>query len=123
MNDPGFMNAFMQARFGHPDLDLFIPQYEYIFDMDETTRIVDHILHFERLQSDFQRLMDCYYGPDKKKEKTKKKKIRLVQQRMNPRQKGAILTGKDLSTESLRLINQIEARSFVEFGYSMRTTT
>ena len=106
-NDPDFLNEFIQTRYRRSDGDLFIPQYEYIFD-HQGNRIVDHILHFESLHDVFPKLMACY-GLN----------ITLPDEPVNRRQTGAKLKRNDLSPQSIALINEVEKISFELFGFAM----
>lgn len=107
VNDPSFLNHFIQAHYRRGAGDLFIPQYEYIFG-PRGSRIVDHVLHFESLHDEFPKLMECYAM-----------NLTLPNERVNKRQDGAALTVANLTAESIALINEVERISFEVFGYEM----
>ena len=110
INDANFLNYFIQANFRNGSKDLFIPQYEYIFDT-QGNQIVQHILRFESILEDFPRLMECY-GLN----------ISLPNEPVNQRQTDAGLSVANLTVGSIAVINEVERKSFEVFGYEMLTS-
>merc|ERR1711982_271742 len=85
----------------------FLPSSHYIFDKNGT-KIIDHVLHFETLDSDgkFDALMKKF-----------QLNIKLPEKSLNHRKGGDKLTINDLSKESIDFINYYE-NDFLSFGYN-----
>lgn len=88
------------------------PQHWYVYR--GTTVMIDHVLRYETLQTEFGELMDLYGIPTS-----------LNQTRINPghdahsSSKHKRLTVDDLDSTSLKLINQVYKQDFQLFGYPM----
>ncbi|KAL3900842.1 MAG: hypothetical protein SGARI_006163 [Bacillariaceae sp.] len=137
MNDPVFMNEWInkslaplelagRAIVGDPGLNdnnnatvvfaepayyvqlgHLIPQYDFVYDGHE--RVIEHVLHFERLHDEFPLLMK-EYGLDF---------IRLPEKGNGPgRMNHAKEIGvANLTLSNVRLIESVYARDFAAFGY------
>lgn len=79
-----------------------IPQTDYVFD-DEGKRLVENVIHFESFEQDFSTLMD-EYGID-------------ILFPHDMEESGGVLTYRDLSPETIELINQLYASDFAALGY------
>lgn len=104
------MNAFIQQRaktykhvgyHGH-----FFPQHLYVFDM-KGNQVIDHILRFENLDEDFDALMQLYNLD-----------IELPK-KLNARNSTDLLTVRDLTIETIYVINKVYMMDFVRFSYPM----
>jgi len=89
----------------------FINQMEYIYD-DDGTRLIKHIIHFENLSYEFDKLMTLYNLnltlPDKKSSG--------VNVSAGGHKKLSYL---DLDTKTIALINRYAAKDFVSLEYEM----
>ena len=86
----------------------YINQAEYVYDGDET--IVEHVLHYENLSTEFHALMKKYG----------------IEATLPPKQQGIYsevnesrLSYKELDPEAIALINDFAKADFEKFGYQM----
>lgn len=99
-------NAYYQEN-GH-----FIPQYDYIYS-DTQQRMVDYVIHYEMLATEFQSLMKMYNI----------KNMTLSQERgRSSEQVKKSLSVANLTVDNIRLIDSVYARDFVTFGYPTIST-
>lgn len=99
-------NAYYQQN-GH-----FIPQYDYIYS-DTQQRMVDYVIHYEMLATEFQSLMKMYNI----------KNMTLSQERgRSSEQVKKSLSVANLTVDNIRLIDSVYARDFVTFGYPTIST-
>ena len=82
----------------------FIPQSEYIYGYNNNK--VSEILRFENLETDFKKLCLKYNYPNIKLEKINKT--------------GKVVTINDLNSESIKTINKIYKKDFINFNYEMK---
>lgn len=82
----------------------FVPQVEYVYD-DDGSRIVKNVLRYEDLRTEFKQLMK-EYGYD-------------IQLPYSIQESKGSLTYKDLSPETIALINEYARADFYAFGYEM----
>lgn len=107
------MNEFIQLQaktyqhFGYQGH--FFPQHLYVFDT-EGNQVIDHILRFENLDEDFDALMKLYNLD-----------IELPK-KLNARNSTDLLTVKDLTMETIYVINKVYLMDFVRFSYPMNIT-
>jgi len=78
----------------------FIPQYDYVYE--GTKRIIDHVLHFESLDEEFESLMEMY-------------NMNVILPKRKERKK--VLSAKNISIENIRRIEYMYAQDFATFGY------
>lgn len=87
----------------------FVNQAEYVFDGG--VQVIDHVIHYENIQKEFNDLMEMYglnlKLPDKEKHG------------VNTREKKSTLTYLDLTPETIAVINRYAADDFKKFGYEM----
>ena len=127
LNDPERMNQFMQDVTSNPSGDLFIPQHHYVFDDGDDDgaitrrRIVTHVLEFDRLNEEFDALMECYSIMDARKghENETLAMPPANARAVNGRIKNAGLTRANLTEESIRAINEYFREDFELLGYPM----
>jgi hypothetical protein len=83
-----------------------LPQHLYVYD--NTTQMVDHVLHYERLAQEFHALMKEYQLD-----------IVLPEEKRNA---GGFhfLSSANLTKTSITLINRVYANDFSYFGYDFR---
>ena len=84
-------------------------QAEYVFDGG--VQVIDHVVHYENIQKDFDDLMEMY-GLDLRLPNKKKHGV-------NTREKKSTLTYLDLFPETIEVINRYAANDFHKFGYEM----
>ncbi len=84
----------------------FNPQVDYVYD-DEGKRLIDNVIHYEDLKSEFKALMREYGFSS------------LVQIPRGYRNEERQLTFMDLYPETIAIINQIAHEDFYAFGYEM----
>lgn len=104
--------ALSKSFLGHCNHDF--PQYDYVYDTSlagrsnqtQPKRLVRHVLKFENLATDFQKLMHRY-GLN----------VSLPEKKGNPSNRS--LGVEDLSEEVVEIINKIYAQDFEAFGYEM----
>lgn len=106
-DDPKVMNDYMQRRIPNESQQHWLPQHYYIYD-DNGKQIVDHVLKFENLDQEFAELMAQY-------------QLNVVLPPSHVNQSKKKLTVKDLTPETLEVINRFAARDFELFGYEMIT--
>lgn len=97
-----------------PSKKHYLNQVEYIYDTDRTSKLIKHILHFENLSTEFNKLME-EYNLDLRLSSNKRKNG------VNISRKGK-LTYRDLSDETIRRINKYAASDFEALGYAMVKT-
>jgi hypothetical protein len=87
-----------------------MPQHFFVYDANDGTQVIDHVLRYETLQEDFAKLMEQYQLP-----------IRLPKQaQKSPNEtEGRRLTVADLTPETIQLINDFATEDFRMFGYEM----
>lgn len=107
VNDPDVMNQILGVLLLQPVDDMFYPQHEYIYD-DEGNQIVNHILEFKTMKTEFDALMKCYSI-----------NMTLPTKRINPRLTTQTLKTHDLSNQSIALINTFMKKDFELLGYPM----
>jgi len=101
-----------EGRVGNPSyfisLGHWIPQRDFVYD-HTGRKVVDHVLKYETLHEDFAKLMDIYgmnislHSRDVRTGRSYEKKIGVA----------------ELQPDVLKLINEIYADDFEEFGYDM----
>lgn len=102
-NKEGFNNLLRQKIMKRQPMgDHYSEQYKYL---DTNPKIKIHILKYENLESDFNKLMDEYELP-----------LRLTKE-LNKNKKHFDIT--DLSNENIKLINHIYKKDFEKFNYPM----
>mmetsp|Transcript_389 Transcript_389/g.649 ORF Transcript_389/g.649 Transcript_389/m.649 type:complete len:358 (-) Transcript_389:136-1209(-) len=88
----------------------YVNQAEYVYDGDQL--VIQNVVHYENLSSEFQELMDKYG----------------IQTSLPPKHKGGVytdsenkkrLTFRDLDSESIKMINRYAKPDFEKFGYQM----
>lgn len=105
-----FFNLWLNDKFRlletykHLDDNHFLPQSEYIFD-EYGNQIVEHVLYFENLATEFDQLMDQYHLYTKLKHEN-------IGHRTD-------ITIDDISDENLEKINNYYQDDFINFGYIM----
>ena len=99
------MNAWIQNMIRNPNGIKYLPQHRYVFDGDR--KIVDYVIHFEKLVEEFNTLMMNFDLP-----------VRLGKERFNSRRPGTHLNVNNLSRSTCRLIENFAGRDFQAFGYS-----
>lgn len=104
-NNPDRMNAWIQNMIRNPNGIKYLPQHRYVFDGDR--KIVDYVIHFEKLVEEFNTLMMNFDLP-----------VRLGKERFNSRRPGTHLNVNNLSRSTCRLIENFAGRDFQAFGYS-----
>jgi len=116
-NIAGF-NQWIQNQVKRQEGILMTPQSLYIWDAtphkndNESRRqikMVDHVLHYESLSQDFQQLMQDYHL-----------NITLPQEKYNHNnhnKNNERLTRRDLTRETVALINEVYRDDFENFGY------
>ena len=105
-DDPQVMNAYLQERIPR-EIDVhYLPQHYYVYN--EGKRMVDHVLHFENLNSEFAELMH-YYELDIK-----------LHSSINSNTNRKRLTARDLTPKTLEVINRVAELDFKLFHYEMR---
>jgi Sulfotransferase family len=108
----------------------FIPQYDFVYDFvyDEQQgqrRVVDHVLHFESLTTEFPALMNGYYANDGGQggrrpvlpEIKDSAKLEALLECTKSRSLGIA----NLTLQNVRLIEFVYARDFAAFGYKSMT--
>lgn len=103
-DDPDVMNDYLQKRIPKEIEPHWLPQHYYIFDKGK--RMVDHVLHFEKLEMEFPELMKQY-----------NLHIVLPNKKHNSFKNSNKLTAEDLYPETLAIINHVAALDFELFGY------
>lgn len=88
----------------------FIPQYDFIFDA-YGNRMVDHVLHFENIEEEFDELMseNNYEDMDLSKKENQRK----------VRTKKSVLDVDDLDKSTVELINELYSEDFGIGNYRM----
>lgn len=91
----------------------FIPQYRFVHDERDGTKVVDHVIHFENLEREFSELMDQYQlnltlPPH---ETHKSGKGGLDRKSLDP--------GVMLTDDTVAVINEYYAKDFETFGFSL----
>ncbi len=105
-------NDWIQRALRHvnPSTGHFVPQFYYVYDHVDGTKVVDHVLTYENLHVDFANLMKQY-----------RLSVHLTPGK--PQQRDAALrrrfTVADLEPRSICLINRRYANDFKLFGYRM----
>lgn len=87
----------------------FMPQSLYVYD-ENGKRMVNHVLKFEEIQEEFPKLMR-QYGLDQK--------IVLPKEHTNSAHGSGRMTVKDLSRETIKVLNEAYEMDFKLFGYDM----
>lgn len=102
------MNGWMKRRLSPQAKKLVhrLPQHLYVFNM-EGSRVIDHVLRFEHLDSDFESLMERYgLGV-------------VLPQRVNIRNATtSVLTTANLTDDTIQMINEYYDADFALFNYS-----
>ena len=83
----------------------YLPQSLYIYDQ-EGNKVVDHVLQFERLDTEFEMLMKNYTL-----------NIKLPDRPVNARSTAVKLDTTHLSKRTVHFINEYYERDFSNFGY------
>jgi Sulfotransferase family len=99
----------------------FIPQYDYVYD-GEHRRVVDHVLHFEHLDVEFEQLMKAYNLSSVVHLSSLnlgelEQQGGCVTESVVPKSKLKKLGQYNLTHDTLRLIELVYARDFRTFGY------
>lgn len=117
-NNPNQLNSWIQ-RLIRRKSDIkdgrqyqFLLQYEYVFD-EHGNQIVDHVLKFENLISEFNALMEKYSLQPRLSE----------HERVYERDKSQKLTAKDFNAYTIRSINKYARKDFHMFGYTLINPT
>ncbi len=95
-------NKMYYSHDGH-----LISQYDYIYDKETSQRIVEHVLFFEDLNSDFSNLMADYNLP-----------LALPSNRVRPKSEQKLGVG-NLTIQNILLIEELYEEDFREFGYEV----
>ncbi len=95
-------NTMYYSHDGH-----LIPQYDFIYDKHNGHRIVEHVLFFERFDTDFSSLMAEYGLP-----------LKLPKTRIRPKSEKKLGIW-NLTIQNMLLIEDIYKDDFREFGYEM----
>jgi hypothetical protein len=90
-----------------------LPQHYYIFHHQTGARVVDHVLRYEFLDEDFQRLMKSYLIRIRLPKKSKSRFVKFFEHSTSR------LTVADLTDEALQVINTYYEQDFDIFGYGM----
>jgi hypothetical protein len=98
-------NAWLQKIIKRQDGIQLLPQHLYV--SNNTTQIVDHVLHFERLGQEFHALMNDYQLD-----------IVLPEEKYNAGGRHVLSTA-NLTKQSIALINRVYAKDFASFGYDV----
>jgi hypothetical protein len=111
-NEAAVMNQWVQelitrSRPSQP-VERFLPQSIYVYDKDDVTQIIDHVLFYETMQQEFPALMQ-QYGLN----------VTLLDHRANTPHGAKLLTKYNLTNETIVLINNYAKRDFEHFGYAM----
>ena len=124
-NSAGLMNRLISESLDAVELDIlyrgghYIPQYMFVYDVPTATstilnkrKIVQHVLHFENITSEFNELMNQYYEHDS---------VSLLNSKASKRKRHikASLTKFDIDVENRKRINQFYANDFKAFGFEM----
>ena len=104
------MNKWLQFKMKYkfdPFPVSFLPQHLYVYEGED--KVVDHVLHFENLEEEFNALMQKFNLDDK---------VQLAKVKVNPGQSGAArLTVDDLDDATKRMIDEYAGKDFDLFGY------
>lgn len=86
-----------------------IPQYDFVYqtDMGKPTKVVQHVLRFETLRTDFLDLMQAYELP-----------LQLPTTRVRPKTETK-LSVENITMENMLLIENLYQDDFREFGYDV----
>lgn len=107
-NDPDIMNRWIATNITMATVqyDHTLPQHYYVYDSNGT-KVVTHVLKYERLVEDFPKLMRKYGLGERLK--------------LPPKQPHAVgrLTKRNLTRKTIRLINLQAQQDFVKFGYKV----
>jgi hypothetical protein len=99
-------NAWIQDAVKRQNGIILLPQHLYVYD--NTTQMVDHVLHYERLAQEFHALMNEY-----------RLDIVLPEEKYNAGG-SHFLSSANLTKTSINLINRVYANDFAYFGYDFR---
>jgi len=86
-----------------------VNQIEYVFE--KGVQVIDHVIHYENIQEEFNNLMEIY-GLDLKLPNKESHGV-------NTRGKNSKLSHFDLFPETIAIINKYAADDFTMFGYEM----
>jgi len=107
-NNVTVMNVWMKKRLSPQAKKQVhrLPQHLYVYNL-EGSRVIDHVLRFEHLDSDFTSLMERYgLGV-------------ALPQRMNVRNATtSMLTTANLTDDTIQMINEHYGADFLLFNYS-----
>mmetsp|Transcript_30037 Transcript_30037/g.34907 ORF Transcript_30037/g.34907 Transcript_30037/m.34907 type:complete len:326 (+) Transcript_30037:49-1026(+) len=111
MNDGAIMNAWLQELLNTNKTHLahFLPQHHYVFDKDGS-RVIDHVLKQENLETEFASLMDEY-----------DLNITLPKTKFNSRSGSSSLSVKDLNKDTIVLINDVYSDDFARFNFTLKS--
>lgn len=125
-DNPKTLNLFVHQRLGHHqnatayksryygnDCHL-VPQSDYIYNQ-RGDRIIQHILRYEHLRGDFEKLAHCYGLPGDM----------IIPMKQKSRRKGLGdrgLSVSDLSDTAMKAIEKRYQKDFEVFGYKMLST-
>lgn len=100
----------------HEETDYFghlLPQHYYVFDFNTGERMVDHVLRYETLDDEFNMLMFLYGLNVKLPDKNVSQSSTFVVK------KSSRITMSDMSSDTIKLINDHFRLDFELFGYTM----
>ena len=105
-NDPANMNTWIETNLiERPKGIRYLQHSKYVYD-DDGTKIVDVVLHFENLSTEFNQLMESEGLP-----------IRLDDTPFNERTGTALLSVENLTSTTIRRINEYAMADFINFDY------
>ena len=102
----------MLQKYPHLDDNHFLPQSEFVFDKNNV-QIIDHILHFEKLDEELEQLILQY---DLKINSQKESESKLPHLKIGCH---TMMTINDISDNNIDKINKYYADDFNNFGYDM----
>jgi len=109
LNHPKTLNDWINSNMkGESYINNFFPVYNYVFDLNTQDEVVDYVLRYETLQEDFDYLMNVFSLDVK------------LSFHDNEHDERASLGVKDLSEESIQVINKYFYNDFIAFNYRMK---
>lgn len=100
----------------------YLNQVEYIYDNDGTTKLIQHVLYYEDLSSEFNALMKEYNLDHLVLPSKETHGINVSSSNKEGSEKKKKFTYTDLTDLSIACINRYAARDFETLGYSMINT-